>query len=117
VAALQAAADKLSPGIIRKRLDYWTFLLGPKFSAKGRKQVKLSRTYAISQVEYCFNFVFKRNFPVHKVFERNGHHVFRAYSLGTPDARVSPSLNGASRGQRERCGCGCRLSHGITIAW
>lgn len=70
VAALQAAADKLSPKIIRNRLDYWTFVLGPKFSAKERKQVKLSRTYAISQVEYCFNFVFKRNFPIHKLFER-----------------------------------------------
>jgi hypothetical protein len=71
VVALQAAADKLSPEIIRKQLDYWTFLLGPKFSAKERKQVKLSRTYAISQVEYCFNFVFKRNFPIHKLFERS----------------------------------------------
>jgi hypothetical protein len=71
VAALQAAADKLSPEIIRNRLDYWTFVLGPKFSAKERKQVKLSRTYAISQVEYCFNFVFKRNFPIHKLFERS----------------------------------------------
>jgi len=71
VAALQAAADKLSPEIIRKRLDYWTFVLGPKFSAKERRQVKLSRTYAISQVEYCFNFVFKRNFPIHKLFERS----------------------------------------------
>src|SRR5947209_10558472 len=38
VAALQAAADKLSPEIIRKRLDYWTLILGPKFSAKERKQ-------------------------------------------------------------------------------
>ena len=47
VVALQAAADKLSPEIIRKRLDYWTFVLGPKFSAKERKQVRLSRTYAI----------------------------------------------------------------------
>ena len=71
VAALQAAADKLSPDIIRKRLDYWTFVLGPKFSAKERRQVKLSRTYAISQVEYCFNYVFKRNFPIHKLFERS----------------------------------------------
>ena len=43
VAALQAAAEKLSAKIIRKRLDYWTFILGPKFSAKERKQVKLSR--------------------------------------------------------------------------
>src|SRR5580693_7050720 len=29
VAALQAAADRLSPEIIRKRLDYWTLILGP----------------------------------------------------------------------------------------
>ena len=71
VAALQAAADKLSAEIIRKRLDYWTFILGPKFSAKERKQVKLSRIYAISQIEYCFNFIFKRNFPIHKLFERS----------------------------------------------
>ena len=71
VAALQAAADMLSPDIIRKRLDYWTFVLGPKFSAKERRQVKLSRTYVISQVEYCFNYVFKRNFPIHKLFERS----------------------------------------------
>src|SRR5580693_648346 len=60
VAALQAAADRLSPDIIRKRLDYWTLILGPKFSAKERKQLNLSRFYAISQIEYCRNFVFKR---------------------------------------------------------
>src|SRR5215813_12185489 len=71
VAALQAAADKLSPDIIRKRLDYWTFILGPKFSAKERRKIKLSRTYAISQVEYCYNIIFKRNFPIHKLFERS----------------------------------------------
>ena len=70
VAALQAAADKLSPDIIRERLDYWTLILGPKFSVKERKRVKLSRFYAISQIEYCRNFIFKRNFPIHKLFER-----------------------------------------------
>jgi hypothetical protein len=70
VAALQAAADRLSPDIIRQRLDYWTLILGPKFSVKERKQVKLSRFYAISQIEYCRNFIFKRNFPIHKLFER-----------------------------------------------
>src|ERR1700704_2140618 len=32
VAALQAAADKFSPQIIRTRLDYWTLILGPTFS-------------------------------------------------------------------------------------
>jgi hypothetical protein len=70
VAALQAPADKLSPDIIRERLDYWTLILGPKFSVKERKRVKLSRFYAISQIEYCRNFIFKRNFPIHKLFER-----------------------------------------------
>jgi hypothetical protein len=46
VAALQAAADRLSPALIRKQLDYWTFLLGPKFSKKERGQMNLSRFYA-----------------------------------------------------------------------
>ena len=71
VAALQAAADRLSPQIIRKQLDYWTFILGPKFSAKERQQLNLSRFYAIAQIEYCRNFIFKRNFPIHKLFERS----------------------------------------------
>src|ERR1700692_4131163 len=70
-AALQAAADKLSPAIIRERLDYWTLILGPKFSAKERKRINLSRFYAISQIEYCRNFIFKRHFPIHKLFERS----------------------------------------------
>ena len=68
---LQAAADKLNPAIIRERLDYWNFILGPKFSAKERKRINLSRFYSISQIEYCRNFIFKRNFPIHKLFERS----------------------------------------------
>jgi len=71
VAALQKAADKLSPVIIRERLDYWTFILGPKFSDKERKKINLSRFYSISQIEYCRNFIFKRNFPIHRLFERS----------------------------------------------
>ena len=71
VAALQAAADRLSPEIIRRQLDYWTLVLGPKFSAKERRQLNLSRFYAIAQIGYCRNFIFKRNFPIHKLFERS----------------------------------------------
>ncbi len=70
-AALQAAADRLSPVIIRKQLDYWTLILGPKFSKKERGQMNLSRFYAIAQIEYCRNFIFKRHFPIHKIFERS----------------------------------------------
>ena len=70
-AALQAAADRLSPEIIRRRLDYWTLILGPKCSKKERAKLNLSRLYAISQIEYCRNFIFKRHFPIHKLFERS----------------------------------------------
>jgi len=70
-AALQAAADRLTPAIIQERLDYWTFLLGPKFSAKERQAMNLRRFYAMAQIEYCRNFIFKRHFPIHKLFERS----------------------------------------------
>lgn len=68
---LQAAADRLSPEIIRKRLEYWTLVLGPKFSRRERTEMNLSRFYALTQVEYCRNFIFKRNFPIRKIFERS----------------------------------------------
>ena len=71
VGALQAAADRLSPAIIRQRLNYWTLIVGPKFSKKEREQINLSRFYAITQIEYCRNFIFKRHFPIHKIFERS----------------------------------------------
>ena len=69
--ALQAAADRLSPEIIRKRLDYWTWVLGPKFSQKDRSAINLRRDYSLNQVEYCRNFIFRRHFPIHKIFERS----------------------------------------------
>jgi hypothetical protein len=71
LAALQAAADRLSPDLIRQQLDYWTFLLGPKFSAKERRHMNLRRFYAVAQIEYCRNFIFQRHFPIHRIFERS----------------------------------------------
>jgi hypothetical protein len=68
---LQKAADRFTPQIIKKRLEYWTLILGPKFSLKERSSMNLGRFYAISQVEYCRNFIFKRNFPIHRIFERS----------------------------------------------
>jgi hypothetical protein len=69
--ALQAAADKLSAATIEKRLNYWSWLLGPKFSEKDRKAVNLRREYSINQIEYCRNFIFQRPFPIHKIFEHS----------------------------------------------
>jgi len=69
--ALQAAADHLDPSLIRQRLEYWTLVLGPKFSKKERAAINLRREYSLNQVEYCRNLVFRRHFPIHKLFERS----------------------------------------------
>ena len=49
--ALQAAADRLSPKIIRKQLDHWTGIVGPKFSQKDRAAINLSRHYSLQQID------------------------------------------------------------------
>jgi hypothetical protein len=68
---LQAAADRLSPDTIRRRLNHWSLALGPKFSQKERAAMNLNRQFSIQQVEYCRNFVFKRHFPIHQLYERS----------------------------------------------
>lgn len=70
-AELQKAADSLTAPVIQKRLDRWTLLLGPKFSEKERAAVNLHRNYSINQAEYCRNFIFRRNAPIHRIFERS----------------------------------------------
>jgi hypothetical protein len=70
-ATLQAAADRLSPAIIRQRLEHWTWTVGPKFSAKDRAAINLRRHYSLQQVEYCRNLIFRRNLAIHKLFERS----------------------------------------------
>lgn len=69
--ALQAAADRLTPALIRERLEHWTLVLGPKFSRRERGAMNLRRFYAVRQVEYCRNFIFRRHFPIHRLFERS----------------------------------------------
>ena len=69
--ALQHIADSLSSEVIRKSLDYWSLIVGPKFSKQEQKAMNLRRAYFIHQIEYCRNFIFKRNFPIHKIFERS----------------------------------------------
>lgn len=71
VKQLQEAADGLTGEAVRKRLNYWTFALGPKFSKEDRKAANLERSYYVHQVEYCRNFVFKKNHPIRKLFERS----------------------------------------------
>jgi hypothetical protein len=69
--ALQAAADRFTSDLIRPRLEYWTLVLGPKFSRREPDAMNLGRFYAVRQVDYCRNFIFKRSFPIHRLFERS----------------------------------------------
>ncbi len=69
--ALQAAANAFDVKTIRERLKYWSYVLAPKFSARERSACKgLGRSWAIQQVEYCWNVVFKRHWPIRHIFER-----------------------------------------------
>ena len=38
---------------------------------KDRQAINLGRHYSLQQVEYCRNMIFRRNFPIHKLFERS----------------------------------------------
>lgn len=69
--ALQAASDRIDPLRIQERLDYWTFMLGPKFARNEREGMDLRRYYYINQIEYAQNIAFKRNHPIHSIFERS----------------------------------------------
>jgi hypothetical protein len=70
--ALQAAANRLSGEMLQERMEHWTLILGPKFSLKERSQCGgLRRFYAVSQVEYCRNFIFKRSWPIQSIFRRS----------------------------------------------
>ena len=42
---------------------------GPKFSKKERADEPVA-VLRYPQIEYCRNFIFKRHFPIHKIFER-----------------------------------------------
>lgn len=70
VEALQASADALDGATIQQRLDYWTLIVGPKFSKKERAACSLHRLWSVSQVEYCLNFIFHRAFPIRDIFRR-----------------------------------------------
>ncbi len=68
---LQEKADSLGAPVIYGRLKYWSNLLGPKFSRAERKAMYLERYWCFAQVEYCLNFIFKRNRPIRDLFIRS----------------------------------------------
>ena len=81
--ALEAAAARLTPALLRERRDHWTGELVPVFSADERAAADLAYRYSLAQVELATDARFRRAAPLAARFRR-------ATELGVP-------LGGADR--------------------
>jgi hypothetical protein len=70
VAALQAAADRLSAAILERRCTYWVRRLVPTFSPSEREALHLGYRYSMAQVELATDIIFKRTAPLKALFQR-----------------------------------------------
>jgi hypothetical protein len=70
VAALQAAADRLSAAILQRRCGYWVRRLVPTFSPTERAALAPGYRYSMAQMELATDIVFKRSAPLKALFQR-----------------------------------------------
>jgi len=62
--------ERLTPALIRSRLDYWALRLAPSFSKTERYLTPIRYEYSMSQMEYALDIVFKRHTCVKDMFDR-----------------------------------------------
>src|SRR6266508_1792114 len=70
VAALQAAAERLTPQLVEQRCDHWVRGLAPSFSAAERAALPLTYRYSIAQIELATDVLFQRSAPRRALFRR-----------------------------------------------
>ena len=70
VAALQAAADRLSAALLQRRCAYWVRRLVPTFSPAERAALAPGYRYSMAQMELATDLVFKRSAPLKALFQR-----------------------------------------------
>jgi len=68
--ALKAAAERLTPELLRERCDYWAARLAPSFNEREREAIKPAYRYSIAQIELATDVVFKRSAPLRALFQR-----------------------------------------------
>jgi hypothetical protein len=68
--ALQAAADALTPSVLRARCDYWAAKLAPSFSPAERAAVDLHYRYSLAQIELATDVIFAEPSPLRALFRR-----------------------------------------------
>src|SRR5438067_11027477 len=70
VAALQAAADRLSPAVLQRRCAYWVRRLAPTFNPTERAALAPGYRYSMAQMELATDVLFKRSAPLKALFQR-----------------------------------------------
>jgi hypothetical protein len=70
LAALEAAAERLTPGLIERRCNYWVRHLAPRFTAEERAAVDLHYRYSVAQIELATDVIFRRSAPLKALFRR-----------------------------------------------
>jgi hypothetical protein len=70
VAALEAAAERLTPRLIEQRCDRWARRLAPAFSAAERAALPLGYRYSVAQIELATDVIFRRSAPLQALFRR-----------------------------------------------
>jgi hypothetical protein len=68
--ALQAAADALTPAVLRERCDYWAAKLAPQFSVTERAALDLRYRYSLAQIELATDVIFRPPSPLRALFRR-----------------------------------------------
>ena len=70
VAALQAAADRLSAALLERRCNYWVRRVVPVFSPDERAALRPGYRYSMAQMELATDVVFKRSAALRALFQR-----------------------------------------------
>src|SRR5438105_8424600 len=70
VAALQAAADRLTTAVLQRRCNDWVRRLVPVFSPHEREALRPGYRYSMAQMELATDLIFKRSAPLTALFRR-----------------------------------------------
>jgi hypothetical protein len=70
LAALEAAAERLTPRLIEQRCGSWVRHLAPRFTAEERAAVDLHYRYSVAQIELATDVIFRRSAPLKALFRR-----------------------------------------------
>jgi hypothetical protein len=70
LAALEAAAERLTPRLIEQRCDHWARRLAPTFSTAEQAVLPLGYRYSVAQIELATDVIFRRSAPLKALFRR-----------------------------------------------